>query len=76
MAEQFAQQCSKQVCLQLASMSGFEVVSSGSMDVLSDVMETYIHELCTTSRTYAEGAGRTEANAEDLVRGTCERVNA
>lgn len=37
------------------------------MDVLSDVLETYIQELCTTSRTYSEGAGRTEVNAEDLV---------
>ncbi|GMH33404.1 hypothetical protein BSKO_01238 [Bryopsis sp. KO-2023] len=69
MTDRFTKECSRLVCLQMASMAGFDVVSSGSLDVLSDVMETYVQELCKTTRSYAEGAGRTEVNAEDLALG-------
>lgn len=67
MAEEYAEECSRVACLQLAAMSGFETVNNSSLTVLSDMLQSHIKDLCKLASSYSEGAGRTKVNAEDLV---------
>ncbi|ORX50220.1 hypothetical protein DM01DRAFT_1264939, partial [Hesseltinella vesiculosa] len=58
--------------LQILKAAGFEGVESGSANALTDVFGKYIQLLASTSSEYARLAGRSHANALDVVDGLNE----
>lgn len=67
MAEQYSRHVSKIVVSQLAETAGFHAVQESAVDVLADLMLRYIAQLGSASHSYAELAGRTDCNINDLV---------
>ena len=67
MAESYSRHISKIVVGQLAESAGFHAVHESAVDVLADLMLRYIAQLGSASHSYAELAGRTDCNINDLV---------
>lgn len=67
MAEQYSRHVSKIVVSQLAETAGFQAVQESAVDILADLMLRYIAQLGSASHSYAELAGRTDCNINDLV---------
>lgn len=67
MAEHYSRHVSKIVVSQLAETAGFHAVQESAVDVLADLMLRYIAQLGSASHSYAELAGRTDCNINDLV---------
>eukprot|EP00210_Caulerpa_lentillifera_P008071 g7707.t1 len=67
MSDAYAHEVGRKLCLQLSSMTGYEGVSDNALDVLSDVMKSFIQQNAIGARTYSEHSGRTEINAKDVL---------
>ena len=67
MAERYSRHVSKVVVGQIAETAGFQAVHESAVDVLADLMLRYIAQLGSASHSYAELAGRTDSNINDLV---------
>jgi len=67
MAERYSRYVSKVVVGQIAETAGFQAVHESATDVLADLMLRYIAQLGSASHFYAELAGRTDCNVNDLV---------
>lgn len=67
MAEEYSRHVSKIVISQLAETAGFQAVQESAVDILADLMLRYIAQLGSASHSYAELAGRTDCNINDLV---------
>lgn len=67
MAEQYSRHVSKIVVSQLSETAGFHAVQESAVDVLADLMLRYVAQLGSASHSYAELAGRSECNINDLV---------
>ena len=67
MVERYSKHVSKIVVSQLAETAGFQAVHESAVDVLADLMLRYIAQLGSASHSYAELAGRSDCNINDLV---------
>lgn len=67
MAERYSRFVSKVVVGQIAETAGFQAVHESAVDVLADLMLRYIAQLGSASHSYAELAGRTDCNVNDLL---------
>lgn len=75
MAEEYSRHVSKVVISQLAETAGFQAVQESAVDILADLMLRYIAQLGSASHSYAELAGRTDCNINDLVRDAFQRTS-
>lgn len=67
MSDPYAHEVVRKLCLQLSSMTGYDGVSDNALDVLSDVMQSFIKQNAICARNYAENSGRTEINSKDVM---------
>ena len=70
MADEYAHDVGRKLCLQLCSLAGYGAASDGTLDVLSDLVKMFLRQCSVGARSYAENAGRTETNAKDIVPST------
>ena len=68
MAQEYARAVAKVAVTQTAESVGFEAVQQSASDTLSELLLQYISEIGGATHGYAELAGRTECNINDLVR--------
>ena len=67
MADEYSKNVSRVVVCQLAESAGFQAVQESAVDLLADLSLRYISQLGSASHSYAELAGRTDCNINDLV---------
>lgn len=67
MADKYSKHVSRVVVSQLAESAGFQAVQESAVDLLADLTLRYISQLGSASHSYAELAGRTDCNINDLV---------
>ena len=67
MAQDYARAVAKVAVAQTAESVGFEAVQQSASDTLSELLIRYISEIGGATHSYAELAGRTECNINDLV---------
>ena len=67
MAEDYSKALGRVVVAQIAEAAGFEAVHDTAGEVLSDLLVEYLQQLCSSSKAYAELAGRTDINVADVV---------
>ena len=67
MADDFAHDVGRKLCLQLCSLAGYGAVNDSALDVLTDLTEHFLKQTSGAARSYAENAGRTDINAQDIV---------
>ena len=68
MAQDYARAVARVVVAQTAESVGFEAVQQSAGDTLSELLIKYISEIGSATHSYAELAGRSECNVNDLVR--------
>lgn len=69
MAEQYAREVARLAVLGIVDAAGFDVAHQSCVEILSDVLLSFITQAGAASHHYAELAGRNETNAVDVVRG-------
>lgn len=67
MADKYSRQVARIAVAQMAETVGFDGVQESAVEVLADLMLRYIAQLASASHSYAEIAGRTDCNINDLV---------
>lgn len=67
MAQEYARALAKVVVAQTAETLGFDSVQESANDALAELLLQYISELGSLTHGYAEMAGRTDCNVNDLV---------
>ena len=67
MADRYSRQIARVAVAQMAETNGFDSVQESAVEVLSDLMLRYVAQLASASHSYAEVAGRTDCNVNDLV---------
>ena len=67
MAEEYSRHLARVVVAQTAESTGFEAVQTSALEVLADLLLCYISQLGSASSGYAQQAGRTDTNVNDLV---------
>lgn len=70
MADRYSHQIARIAVAQMAETTGFDSVQESAVEVLADLMLRYVAQLASASHSYAEVAGRTDCNVNDLVRHT------
>ena len=68
MAEEYSRHLARVIVAQTAESTGFEAVQTSALEVLADLLLCYISQLGSASSGYAQQAGRTDTNVNDLVR--------
>lgn len=68
MAQEYARALAKVVVAQTAETLGFDSVQQSASDALAELLLQYISELGSLTHGFAEMAGRTDCNINDLVR--------
>lgn len=71
MAQEYARAVAKVAVAQTAESVGFEAIQQSASDTLSELLIQYISEVGSATHSYAELAGRTECNVNDLVSLPC-----
>ena len=71
MAQEYARAVAKVAVAQTAESVGFEAIQQSASDTLSELLIQYISEVSSATHSYAELAGRTECNVNDLVSLPC-----
>eukprot|EP00891_Asterochloris_glomerata_P002166 jgi/Astpho2/2166/fgenesh1_pg.00040_%23_22_t len=67
MAEEYSRHLARVVVAQTAESTGFEAVQTSALEVLADLLLCYISQLGSASSGYAQQAGRTDTNVNDLL---------
>lgn len=67
MAQDYARAIAKVVVAQTAESIGFDAIQQSASDTLSELLLQYISEIGSATHSYAELAGRTDCNVNDLV---------
>ena len=67
MAEEYSRAISKVVVAQITADAGFEAVQQSALDALADMLLRCLGGLGAGTRAFAELAGRTDCNINDLV---------
>ncbi|KAG1679127.1 hypothetical protein FOA52_000482 [Chlamydomonas sp. UWO 241] len=67
MAEEYARSIARVAAGQLAEVAGYEAVQESSVEILADLLLRYLGEVACGAASYAEMAGRSEANVSDVV---------
>eukprot|EP00798_Chlamydomonas_sp_ICE-L_P018775 gene18775-25314_t len=67
MADAYARSVARAVVGQIAENAGYETAYDSSIEVLSELMIRYVSEVALGAHSYAETAGRTDANAFDTL---------
>lgn len=52
---------------QIAELAGFDAAHDSAVDILGDLLQRYIANVCTSAHEYAESAGRTHTNTMDAL---------
>lgn len=68
MAQDYARSVAKVLVAQIAESVGFDAIQQSANDTLSELLLQYIAEIGSATHNYAELAGRTDCNVNDLVR--------
>ena len=67
MTDRYSRQVARIAVAQMAETAGFDGVQESAVEVLADLMLRYVAQLASTSHAYAEVAGRTDCNVNDVV---------
>lgn len=67
MAEEFSRHVARVVAAQIAESTGFDACQDSAIEVLGDLLLRYLSTLCCGSHSYAELAGRSQANLADVL---------
>ncbi|KAK9823474.1 hypothetical protein WJX72_002983 [[Myrmecia] bisecta] len=67
MAEQYSRAVARVAAGQIAQLSGFDAVQRSATEALAELLLQHIAEVGASSHAYAEMAGRTHCNVNDLL---------
>ena len=67
MTDRYSRQVARIAVAQMAETTGFDGVQESAVEVLADLMLRYVAQLASASHAYAEVAGRTDCNVNDVV---------
>jgi histone H3/H4 len=65
--DQYARTLARVAAAQLCEVAGFEAVQESAIDILADLLCRYQQATCVSAHQLAELAGRTQANAADIL---------
>lgn len=67
MANELSRAVARVVVAQIAEGTGFDACQESAVDILADLLLRYISTICVSSHSFAEQAGRSQANLADVL---------
>lgn len=67
MADDFSRSIARVVVAQIAEGTGFDTCQESAVDILADLLLRYLSTVCASSHSFAEQAGRSQANLADTL---------
>ena len=67
MSQDYARALAKITVAQIAEATGFQAVQQSAGDALAELLLQYVSEIGSATHAYAELAGRTDCNVNDVV---------
>ena len=67
MADDFSRSIARVVVAQIAEGTGFDTCQESAVDILADLLLPYLSTVCASSHSFAEQAGRSQANLADTL---------
>ncbi|GBG00364.1 hypothetical protein Rsub_13123 [Raphidocelis subcapitata] len=66
-AADYSRALARAAAAQIAELSGFDAAHDSALDILADLLQRYLANVCAGAHEYAELAGRTQANSLDAL---------
>jgi histone H3/H4 len=63
----YARALARAAVAQIAELAGFDAAHESAVDILADLLQRYLANVCGAAHEYAELAGRTQTNTLDAL---------